>query len=72
MDFRLETGLKLVIRTNSTNHLHQDKQNQVSTTRSRVVNDIQLHPDNSNCRGKLKLLRVVVVSSYKGFEEKIK
>ena len=32
--------------------------------------NIQLNPDNWNCQGKLKLLRVIGVSSYKGFEQK--
>ena len=31
---------------------------------------IQLNPGNSNCQGKLKLLRVIGVSSYRGFEQK--
>ena len=33
-------------------------------------NKLQLNPDNSNCQGKLKLLRVIGVSSYRGFEQK--
>ena len=31
---------------------------------------VQLHPGNSNCQGILKLLRVIGVSSYRGFEQK--
>ena len=31
---------------------------------------IQLNPGNSNCQGKMKLLRVIGVSSYRGFEQK--
>ena len=31
---------------------------------------IQLNPGNSNCQGKLKLLRIIGVSSYRGFEQK--
>ena len=31
---------------------------------------IQLNPGNSNCQGKLKLLRVIGVSSYRGFGQK--
>ena len=31
---------------------------------------IQLNPGNSNCQGKLKLLRLIGVSSYRGFEQK--
>ena len=34
--------------------------------------DSKIHPDDSNFQGKLKLLRVVGVSSYWGFEEKTK
>ena len=30
----------------------------------------QLNPGNSNCQGKLKLLRVIEVSSFRGFEQK--
>ena len=30
----------------------------------------QLNPGNSKCQGKLKLLRVIGVSSYRGFEQK--
>ena len=30
------------------------------------LHDIQLNPGNSNCQGKLKLLRVIEVSSYTG------
>ena len=30
----------------------------------------KLNPVNSNCQGKLKLLRVIGVSSYRSFEEK--
>ena len=32
--------------------------------------NIQLNPSNSNCQGKLKLLRVIGISSYRGFEQK--
>ena len=31
---------------------------------------LQLNPGNSNCQGKLKLLRVVGVSSCRSFEQK--
>ena len=31
---------------------------------------IQLNPGNSNCQWKLKVLRVIGVSSYRGFEQK--
>ena len=31
---------------------------------------VQLGPVNSNCQGKLQLLRVIRVSSYRGFEQK--
>ena len=31
---------------------------------------LQLNPGNSNCRGKLKLPRVIGRSSYRGFEQK--
>ena len=31
---------------------------------------IQLNPSYSNCQGKLELLRVIGVSSYRGFEQK--
>ena len=31
---------------------------------------IQLNPGNSNCQGTLILLRVIGVSSYRGFEQK--
>ena len=31
---------------------------------------LQLKPGNSNCQGKLKLLRVIGVSSYRGYEQK--
>ena len=31
---------------------------------------IQLNPGNSNCQRKLKLLRVIGVSSYRRFEQK--
>ena len=34
--------------------------------------NIQLNPGNSNCQGKLKLLRVIGVSSFWGFEQKDK
>ena len=30
---------------------------------------LQFNPDNSNYQGKLKLLRVIGVSSYRGFEQ---
>ena len=36
------------------------------------VTTILLNPGNSNCQGKLKLLRVIGVSSYRGFEQKDK
>ena len=32
---------------------------------------VQLNPGNSNYKGKLKLLRVIGVSSYRGFEQKV-
>ena len=31
---------------------------------------VQLNPGNSNCQRNLKLLRVIGVSSYRGFEQK--
>ena len=31
---------------------------------------VQLNPGNSNCQGKLELLRVIGVSSYRGSEQK--
>ena len=31
---------------------------------------LQSNPGNSNCQGKLKLLRIMEVSSYRGFEQK--
>ena len=31
---------------------------------------LQLNPGNSNCQQKLKLLRVIGFSRYKGFEQK--
>ena len=31
--------------------------------------ELQFHPGNLNCQGKLKLLRVIGVSSYRGFEQ---
>ena len=38
----------------------------------RYSNDlhVQLNPGNSNCQGKMKLLQVIGVSSYRGFEQK--
>ena len=30
--------------------------------------EVRLNPGNSNCQGKLQLLRVIGVSSYRGFE----
>ena len=36
----------------------------------RTREKIELNPGNSNCQGKLKLLRVIGVSNYRGFEQK--
>ena len=35
-----------------------------------ISNNYSSDPGNSNCQGKLKLLRIIGVSSYRGFEQK--
>ena len=56
-------------------HIHQKGHLEVSATTSKIrtkfwIIKLQLNPGDSNCQRKLKLLRVIRVSSYRDFEQK--
>ena len=54
----------------ATNVMGSDQKMTRLTVRGSKLYNIQLNPSNSNCQRKLKSLRVIGFSSYRGFEQK--